>query len=212
MKRLLIPEKIKKTILYVCLIIISAYSIYQKFYYNSKINVCNSLIAFKECIEIEESFKGKVIDNIKLSKYNDEEKYLYNILSEFGTEYYLVIISSIKACTTCKEEILNIWNDFFKKRQDIPIILIVSEEEGLTKDEIRQLHASLKGMKIDIPFYFDLESILLNNLNISPYNTPLSIVMTHDKKIIAVDRANAYTKDRVLKLKEFFLFLISDGG
>ena len=201
----------EKKILYVCLIIISAYSIYQKLDYNSKINACNSLIAFKECIEMEESFKGKVIENIKLSKYNEKEKYLYNILSEFGTEYYLVIISSIKSCSTCKEKTLNLWNDLFKKGHNMPILLIVSEED-LTKDEMREIHANLKGLKIDIPFYFDHESILLYNLGVSPYHTPLSIILTHDKKIIAIDRASEFIKNRIMKLKEFFLLLNSNGS
>jgi hypothetical protein len=202
----------EKKILYICLIIISAYSIYQKVNYNSKKYIFDSLISLKECIELEDLFKGKVIDNIKISKYNDKENYLYNILSEFSTEYYLIIISSIEACSTCKEQILNMWNDLYKKNKNIPILLIVSEQEELTKDEIRQIHASIKGLKIEIPFYFDHESILLDNIGVSPYHTPISIILTHDKKIIAIDRASEYTKKRTMNLKEFFLLLNSNGG
>jgi hypothetical protein len=201
----------ERRILYILLIIISAYSIYQKINYNSKQHENNYVMALKECTEVEDSCKGKVIDNIKISNYNDNENYLYDILSEYSVEYYLVIISSIEVCSTCREHTLNTWNDLYKKNRHMPILFIVSELDEIDKNFARQIKANIKGLHIEIPFYFDSESILLDLLSITPYQTPLSIILSHDKKIIAVDKASEFTKERTLKFREFFLALNSYG-
>ncbi|UCH95157.1 MAG: hypothetical protein JSV88_33610, partial [Candidatus Aminicenantes bacterium] len=170
----------EKKILYVCLIVICAYTIFQNIKYNSMQYKNNFLVALKECIEVEDSCKGKVIENIKITNYNDKEDYLYNILSEYGTDYFLVIISSIESCSTCREHTLNIWYDLYNKDKGLPILLIVAEQDELSKKKKRQIKANIKGLHIEIPFYFDNESLLLDYLNVTPYQTPLSIILDHN--------------------------------
>ncbi len=104
------------------------------------------------------------------------------------------------------------WNDFFKKNKNMGILLIITEEECLNKIEKRQIEASIRSLNIEIPYYFDYESLLLNMLGIGPYQTPLSLILTHDKKIIAVDKTNELTEDRAVDFKRFFILLNSPGG
>ncbi|HLP46565.1 MAG TPA: hypothetical protein VK469_11480 [Candidatus Kapabacteria bacterium] len=206
----------EKKILYICIILISAYSIYQKISYNSQSQILtqmqkdnNSFKALKESIQVEDLLKGKIIANIKLFEHNDRENFLYDILSNYDSDYYLVIISSIEACSTCREKTLNIWNDLYKKDKNIPIILIISEPDEINKNDRRRIRASINGLNISIPYYFDIESRLLDNLDVNPYQTPLSIILSHNKKIIAVNNANEYTIDRTLGLKKLFMSMQS---
>ncbi|HLP62545.1 MAG TPA: hypothetical protein VK186_27145 [Candidatus Deferrimicrobium sp.] len=169
----------------------------------------NSFKALKESIQVEDLLKGKIIANIKLFEHNDRENFLYDILSNYDSDYYLVIISSIEACSTCREKTLNIWNDLYKKDKNIPIILIISEPDEINKNDRRRIRASINGLNISIPYYFDIESRLLDNLDVNPYQTPLSIILSHNKKIIAVNNANEYTIDRTLGLKKLFMSMQS---
>ena len=202
----------EKKILYICLIVISAYSIYQNVKYKSHQQKDDFLIALKECIEVEDSCKGKVIDNIKISNYSGKEDYLDNILSHYNSEYFLVIISSIESCSTCREQTLNLWSELCKKNKGLPILLIVAEQDQLSKKDRKQIYFNIKGLHIEIPFYFDHESILLDYLNVTPYQTPLSIILNHHKKIIAIDKASEFTKERTVNFKKFFTALNSSGG
>ena len=202
----------EKKILYICLIAISAYSIYQNVKYKSYKYKNDFLIALKECIEIEDYSKGKVIDNIKISNYNGKEDFLDNILTQYNSDYFLIIVSSIESCSTCREQTLKMWNELYKKNRNIPILLIVAEQEQLSKKDRKQIYFNIKGLHIEIPFYFDHDSILLDYLNVTPYQTPLSIILTHHKKIIAIDKASELTKERTVNFKKFFIELNSNGG
>jgi len=207
----------EKKILYICIILISAYCIYQKISYNSKSQMFSqmqldgsSFKALKECIDIEDQCKGKSVSNIKLSDSNDREYYFYDVLANYATEYYLVIISSIEACSTCRDKTLKIWNDLYKTDKNMPVILIISEQEELSTSDRRLIKASINGLNNSIPYYFDKESDLLGYLGVSPYQTPLSIILTHDKKIIALNKASEHTTERTLILKKLFISINSN--
>jgi len=204
--------EMEKKILYILLIIISAYAIYQNISHR-KIQYKNkSFWALKEMVDLENLCKGKIVADIKISNFDGKKSTLYNILSTYNSEYFLVIISSIKTCSACRESVLKMWNDFFKKNKNMGILIIITEEECLNKIEKRQIEASIRSLNIEIPYYFDYESLLLNMLGIGPYQTPLSLILTHDKKIIAVDKTNALTEDRTIDFKKFFILLNSPGG
>lgn len=207
----------EKKILYICIIIISFYSIYQKITYNSQARVFEqihqqngTLMVLKRNLEIEDLCKGRVMDNIKMTTAEGKEEYLYNILSEYSTVHYLLVISSIKACSNCREQTLKIWNEVYRKNKDTPILFIVAEDGEIEKSSIRLIKASVKGLDIDIPFYLDHESNLLSCLGVTPYQTPLSIILNHDKKIIAVDKASELTGERTIAFKDFFISLNSN--
>ena len=65
------------------------------------------------------------------------------------------------------------------------------------------------GLNLEFPFYFDQDSILLGDLGVTPYQTPLSLLLTRDGKIIAIDKAIEFSKERTTGFKDFFLALIS---
>lgn len=204
----------EKKILYICIIIISAYCIYQKISFNSQVRANSEnqqinypLLALKDGVEIEDSCKGRMIDDIKITTTEGKEDYLYNTLSEYSDGYYLLVISSIKACSNCREQILKIWNEVYREKKDTPILFIVTEDRDIKKSSIRQIKASIKGLDIDIPFYLDHESNLLGFFGVTPYQTPLSVILDHNKKVIAVDKASELTGERTIAFKNFFLSL-----
>ena len=202
----------EKKILYIFLIIISAYVIYQNISHRRLQYKNNYYWTLKEMVDLENSCRGNVLADIKVSNFADKKSTLYEILSGYKSEYFLVIISSIKTCSACRESVLKMWNDFFKKNKNMGILLIITEEECLNKIEKRQIEASIRSLNIEIPYYFDYESLLLNMLGIGPYQTPLSLILTHDKKIIAVDKTNELTEERTIDFKKFFILLNSPGG
>jgi len=202
----------EKKILYFLLIIMSIYVIYLNISHRNLKFKNNYFGTLKEMVDLENICKGKVLDDIKVSNFNDKETTLYKILSEYNSEYFLIIISSIKTCSACRESVLKMWNDFYKENNNLGILIIITEEECLNKIEKRQIEAGIKTLNIDIPYYFDYESHLLNKLEIGSYQTPLSLILTHDKKIITVDKTNPLTEERSIYFKKFFILLNSPGG
>jgi hypothetical protein len=198
--------------LYIFLIIISAYSIYQNISHRRFQYKNNDFWALKEMVDLENLCKGKVVDDIKVSNFADKESTLYKILSEYNSEYFLVIIISIKTCSACRESVLKMWNDFYKKNKNMGIIIIITEEDQLNKKEKRQIKASINALNIEIPYYCDDESILFANTGITPNQTPIAFILTHDKKIIAVDRTHAFADVRTTDFINFFMLLNSPGG
>jgi hypothetical protein len=202
----------EKKILYILIIILSAYTIYINISHRALQDKNNSCLALKEYVELEGLCKGKVVDNIKISNSEGQENRLYTILSAYNSEYFLVIISSIKTCSTCREKALNIWDNFYKKNKNVGIVIIITEEDQLSKKEKRQITASIKALNIEAPYYFDDESILFTSIDITPTQTPLALILSHDKKIIAVASTHAHAADRTTDFIKFFISLNSPGG
>lgn len=158
-------------------------------------------------IEIEHANRGKILYNTNVFNKKNEENQLHDILSQYPTEYYLVIVTSLNTCSTCRDQLLKIWNQLYKTEKSLPIILVIAETEKISKDDRRKIKASMSGMEIEIPYYTSSEPGFLNELGVTVHQTPLSIVVSKDKKIIAIDRATQSSIERSLKFKDFFMLL-----
>lgn len=194
----------EKKILYICVILLSLYVIYLNLTptRNQKLNLYNQVL--KECIDIEDANKGKTITNTNLFDAENNLNQLHNVLDTHSSEYFLIIVTSLETCNKCREQILELWNSFYKQEKDIPIFLIISEEKRLTREDRRKIKANLRGLKVEIPFFVEQETLLLNDFSVSTVQTPLSVILSHDKKIIAIDKASELTKVRSLKFRDYF--------
>ncbi len=65
----------------------------------------------------------------------------------------------------------------------------------------------MMGLKIEMPYYTEKEPVLLNELGVTVRQTPLSIIVSRDNKIIAVDRATQIYPESSLNFKDFFMLL-----
>jgi hypothetical protein len=166
-----------------------------------------SIQILKESVAIEGGNRGKTLVNSTIidSEHNDVQ--LHEIFSHFTSEYSLLIVTSLKTCSLCREQLLEMWNELYKTERSLPIFLLIAEEEGVSKSGRRGVKASMSRLNIEIPFYIEKEPVLLNELGVTANQTPLSIIVSRDKKIIAIDRATQVFPDSSLKFKDFFLQL-----
>ncbi len=202
----------KKNLIYLLLAILSACCIYQRIEYKRKVQgIIESkdklIVSLKESTRLENLCKGETVRNVRLSDYESNQEYLYDIISRKTGEYYLVVITSLKSCSTCREQALKVWNEMFLKNKDYPIMLIVAEDEKITRDDKRKAKASLRGLRVELPVYFDDEAELLDSLWVTEYETPISVILGKNNKIIAVDKASQDTKKRTMDFKSFFVKL-----
>lgn len=197
----------EKKLLYTLVIILSAFVIYLTL--NSQ-HEQNQNIYGKESkgsVQIEFANRGKVLHNVRLIDKENKETQLHDILSQYPTKYYLVIVTSLNTCSTCRDQLLHMWNQLYITKNSQPILLIIAETEKISKDDWRKVKASMSGMEIEIPYYTLKEPGLLNELGVTDHQTPLSIIVSHNKKIIAVDRVIQNSTESSLNFKNFFMQL-----
>lgn len=197
----------EKKILYLLVIVLSAYTIYMNVnpLSNQKKIVYGNVL--KVSAGIEDLNRGRTFLNVNLIDHNNNEVELHSIISNYSSEYCIAIVSSLRTCSLCREQILNMWNQLYKKDNTIPMFLIISESEPMSREELRKAKASIFGLKIEIPFYIEKDSALLNDFGVSDNQTPLSVILSHDKKIIAIDRATQISIERSQKFRDFFMLL-----
>ncbi|MCK4760586.1 MAG: hypothetical protein KAW12_00205 [Candidatus Aminicenantes bacterium] len=202
----------KNKIVYLLSTVILIYCVFLKISYNRKIKSFEKpLVAFntiKNCIEIEERIKGKFPD-LRIKGPDRKEIFLYDRLDREFDNFYVLVITSLETCSTCREQTLKIWDDIYKKDNETPIILIISEDREIKKGDTRKTSAYLKGSGIQLPNYLDSDSILLGAFGVTPNQTPLSLIVRRDKKIIAANKTRELTVDRTIRFKNLFLSLIS---
>lgn len=197
------------------IVLLAVYVVFIKVNYSSKVNIINqnlkknsmiysNLAELEKCLEIEEKIRGSELSDATIIDSKNQKNTLYDVLSKDSRSYHLILLTSFESCSTCRDQTIKNWNRMFEENSDLAIIILFSENKDLNNTDLRKTKAYLKGMDIKIPFFINVDSSLLSQFGLLPEETPLSLIIDRDKKVISVNRSSELTIKRALRFSHFF--------
>lgn len=132
---------------------------------------------FEEAQETESNLIGKRLDDWPLITQDKQTSSVLSMLHP--TRYTAIILSSLKACSACRDQELEIWEDYYAKvaNKDIPIVLLIGESDPLDPASVRRIRAGADAIPISFPWVLDQDSLALMAMNLTPKQTPVMLLV-----------------------------------
>ena len=150
-------------------------------------------IALKLSYALENRLQGQQLPPLQLVDQDNQSADQGALLTG---DYQVVVVSSIIACSACRDNELHLWNDFLAEHPNLPVTLVVAEEQAPTRQEVARIRGEINGLELTMPYYLDSEGSLLRELGVEPRETPISLLIDGQGRIVDSNRGSYLTYDK----------------
>ncbi len=160
----------------------------------------DELRSLKESSDLEERLRGKLLPFNELKSLTEEssQKGLFR-----SNLYTLVLVVSLSNCSSCRDEEIQLWQEFYNSRTSTKCeIVAVFSESVMTEQERTIVKKYVQSFDLTMLCFLDQNNKILEFLHLKPEQTPVALLINRFGRIILVHQALAQNPEKTVRFQE----------